>query len=590
MSRPPNRTTRRAALKGALASAVAGQWITTAGQSLAAAPWNTAAEQSLSGAPSITAPTHGRQIRFAKQQTPPRRPDEATHAPPSTPAKHAASSPVATTTSGKVRGYRDGDVYVFRGIRYGTDTAATRFAPPRAPAPWRDIRDALEYGPASPQTGRTEHMSEDCLFLNIWTPALRSKAAQERRPVMVYIHGGAYSHGSGSSPLYDGTRLCGRGDVVVVTLNHRLSGVGYLYLARLGGRAFADSGNAGMLDLVLALRWIRDNISEFGGDPNTVMLFGQSGGGAKIATLMAMPAAAGLFHRAATMSGQQLTASGPLNATTRARVLLDALKLPIERVGELRTMPLEKLIAAHEAVDPIIGRGSLYFGPVLDDRTLQRHPFYPDAPALSAKIPMIIGNTHDETRSLIGNGDPSTFALTWEQLPARLAPEMRVDISPERVVAEYRRLYPGYSPSDVFFSATTAARSWRAAIVEAELRAEQGSPVYAYQLDWKSPKDGGKWGAPHTLDIPLVFGTLEKQGSITGTDESAQKMSAQMSDAFITFARTGNPNTPSIPTWTPYTLPRRETLVFDVPSQLVDDPRGAERRLFATVPFIQQGT
>jgi para-nitrobenzyl esterase len=167
---------------------------------------------------------------------------------------------------------------------------------------------------------------------------------------------------------------------------------------------------------------------------------------------------------------------------------------------------------------------------------------------------------------------------------------MRVDIGPERVVAEYRRLYPEYSPTDVFFSATTAARSWRAAIVEAELRAQQGSPVYAYQLDWKSPKDGGKWGAPHTLDIPLVFGTLDQQGSITGTDESAQRMSAQMSDAFIAFARTGNPNTPSIPTWAPYTLPRRETLVFNVPSQLVDDPRGAERRLFAAVPFIQQGT
>jgi para-nitrobenzyl esterase len=320
------------------------------------------------------------------------------------------------------------------------------------------------------------------------------------------------------------------------------------------------------------------------------MLFGQSGGGAKIATLMAMPAAAGLFHRAATMSGQQLTASGPLNATARARVFLDALKLPVDRIDDMRRMPLEKLIAAHEAVDPIIGRGSLYFGPVLDDRTLQRHPFYPDAPALSARIPMIIGNTHDETRSLIGGGDPSTFALTWEQLPARLAPEMRVDIGPERVVAEYRRLYPDYSPTDVFFSATTAARSWRAAIVEAELRAQQGSPVYAYQLDWKSPKDGGKWGAPHTLDIPLVFGTLDQQGSITGTDESAQRMSAQMSDAFIAFARTGNPNTPSIPTWAPYTLPRRETLVFNVPSQLVDDPRGAERRLFAAVPFIQQGT
>ena len=498
-----------------------------------------------------------------------------------------SDAPIAVTTSGKVRGYRDGDIAVFKGIPYGADTSATRFMPPQPPKPWSAVRDALDYGPACPQSGRGERASEDCLFLNVWTPGLR---AEERRPVMLYIHGGAYSHGSGSSPLYDGARLARRGDVVVVTLNHRLAALGYLYLARLGSAALADSGNAGMLDLVLALRWVRDNIARFGGDPNNVMLFGQSGGGAKIATLMAMPAAQGLFHRAATMSGQQVTASGPLNATARARVFLDALRLPVERIDEIRALPLDKLIAAHEAIDPIIGRGSLYFGPVLDDRTLQRHPFYPDAPSIAAQVPMMIGNTHDETRGLIGNSDPSTFSLTWDQLPARLLPEMRVDINPDRVVTEYRRLYPTYSPSDVFFSATTASRSWRAAVVEAELRAAQGAPAYAYQLDWKSPQDGGKWGAPHTLDIPLVFGTLDAVGSITGTADDARQMSAQMSDAFIAFARGGNPNTPSIPAWRPYTLPRRETMVFNVPSQLVDDPRGAERRLFATVPFIQQGT
>jgi para-nitrobenzyl esterase len=514
---------------------------------------------------------------------PPRRTTASASGKASATAKRATT--VANTTLGKVRGLESDGVLVFKGIRYGADTASSRFMPPVVPTAWRETRDALNYGSASPQPGKGESMSEDCLFLNVWTPDLRGK-----RPVMVYIHGGAYSRGSGSSPLYEGTNLCKRGDVVVVTLNHRLSAFGYLYLARLGATALADSGNVGMLDLVLALKWVRENIASFGGDPGNVMLFGQSGGGAKIATLMAMPAAQGLFHKAATMSGQQLTASGPQNATTRAKAFLDKLQLPESRLDEIRTMPLEKLIAALDATDPIIGRGSLYFGPVLDDRTLQRHPFFPDAPAISAHIPMVIGNTHDETRSLIGGGDPSAFSLTWEQLPTRLLTEMRVDISAERVVAEYRKLYPNYSPSDVFFSATTASRSWRAAIVEAELRAEQGSPVYAYQLDWKSPKDGGKWGAPHTLDIPLVFGTLDKEGSITGTDEGARKMSAQMSDAFIAFARTGNPSTASIPKWEPYSLAKRETMVFNVPSRLVDDPRGAERQLFATVPFIQQGT
>jgi para-nitrobenzyl esterase len=498
------------------------------------------------------------------------------------------ASPIAKTTRGSVRGHLASGVYSFKGMRYGADTGPTRFMPPQPPEPWRKTVDAFGFGPASPQISASEKSSEDCLFLNVWTPGLHDGA---KRPVMVYIHGGAYSSGSGSNPLYDGTRLCQRGNVVVVTVNHRLGPLGYLYLARPGGQAsFADSGNTGMLDLVLALRWVRDNIAEFGGDPSCVTVFGQSGGGAKIATMMAMPAAQGLFHRAATMSGQQLTASGPLNATTRARVLLDALKLPESRLEEIRTVPLDALLAASRATDPIIGRGSLYFGPVLDDRTLTRHPFYPDAPAQSAAIPMIIGNTHDETRSLIGRADETTFSLTWDQLPARLLPEMRVDISPECVIAEYRRIYPAYSPTDVFFAATTASRSWRAAIIEAELRAAQGSPVFAYQLDWASPQDGGKWGAPHTLDIPLVFDNIDKPGSITGAGDGARAMAQQMSEAFIAFARTGNPNTRLVPTWVPYSLARRETMLFNVPSQLVNDPRGAERRLFASVPFIQQGT
>lgn len=494
---------------------------------------------------------------------------------------------VARTKAGNVRGAAQDGVNVFKGIRYGADTAPRRFMAPAPPVHWSGTQDATDYGPASPQTGNEGRTSEDCLFLNVWTPEVRDNG---KRPVMVYIHGGAYSHGSGSSPLYDGTRLCKRGDVVVVTVNHRLNAFGYLYLGRLGGADLADSGNVGMLDLVLALQWVRDNIAEFGGDPQRVLLFGQSGGGAKIATLMGMPAAQGLFHRAVTMSGQQVTASGPLHATARARAFLGALKLSDERVGELRIMPPERLLAATEAVDPIIGKGGLYFGPVLDERSLPRHPFYPDAPAISANIPMIIGNTHDETRGLIGGSDPAAFNLTWEQLPAKLADAMRADIAPELVVAEYRRLYPQYSPSDVFFAATTAGRSWRAAVIEAELRAAQGAPAYVYELDWKSPQDGGKWGAPHTLDIPLAFDNLDQPGSITGTEADAQQVANQISESFIAFARSGDPNNKAIPKWEPYQLPRRQTMLFDVSPKLADDPRGGERQLFAQVPFIQQGT
>jgi para-nitrobenzyl esterase len=524
---------------------------------------------------------------------------------PSAFAGGISRSVVAQTSAGPIRGTVEQGVHVFRGVRYGADTSARRFRPPVAPAPWTAIQDATHYGRSCPQRGALHGMgSEDCLFLNLWTPGLRDHGA---RPVLFYIHGGAFDEGSGSSPLYDGTQLCRRGDVVVVTVNHRLNAFGYLYLARLAGPEYADSGNAGMLDLVLALRWVRDNIAHFGGDPRRVMVFGQSGGGAKIATLMAMPAALPesrlrgggrpeqrLFHRAATMSGEQITASGPLHATHRAQAFLAALRIPDSQAARVAEIPAERLVAALQAVDPVIGHGGIYFGPVLDERTLRRHPFYPDAPPQSASVPMLIGNTHDETRNLIGGSDSGAFDLTWDRLPDALAAQMRADILPEHVVAAYRRLYPRATASDVFFAATTASRSWRPSIVESELRAAQGSPAYVYQLDWRSPQDGGRWGAPHGLDIPLVFGNLlapvDLKGTQIGAGARSRRMADRMSDAFIAFARTGAPNTRGLPAWEPYKLPRRRTMVLDDEPRLADDPRGAERRLFASVPYTQQGT
>jgi para-nitrobenzyl esterase len=277
--------------------------------------------------------------------------------------------------------------YCYPGIRYAR---AQRF---RAPVAVRRAEQIVagDFGPAAPQAGeRYAPQSEDCLFLNVWTPAIRRS---EKRPVMVYFHGGAYSSGSVTDPVNDGAALAARGDVVVVTVNHRLNALGYLYLARLNPR-FPDSGNAGQLDLIAALQWVQRNIAAFGGDPANVTVFGQSGGGAKIATLMAMPAAKGLFHKAITMSGQQITASGPLNATKRAKAFLGALGMGVDPA----IAPVEQIVAALAATDPILG-GGVYVGPVLDMKHLLRHPFWPDAAPQSLGIPMLLGNTVLETRA-----------------------------------------------------------------------------------------------------------------------------------------------------------------------------------------------
>jgi len=487
---------------------------------------------------------------------------------------YAQASPIARTSHGRIRGAQADGILTFKGVRYGAPPR--RFEAPQSPRAWRGVRDALTFGPACPQRGLdNELQSEDCLFLNVWTPALNG-----RRPVLLYVHGGAYNTGSGSSAVTDGSRLTAYGDVVVVTLNHRLNAFGYCYLAAHG---LPDSGNAGQLDLILALEWVRDNIANFGGDPGCVTVFGQSGGGAKIATLMAMPAAAGLFHRAATMSGQQVTASGPLNATRRTNAYVEALGLNASTARDIATLPALRLVEALQQGDPVLGFGSLYFGPVLDESHLMRHPFYPDAAPQSLSIPMMIGNTHDETRGFVG-ADRSLFALTWDEVPERLASAMRVDILPAHVVATYRRIYPSYSPSDVYFAASTAARSWRGALIELEARAQANAPAYAYQLDWRAPAEGGIFGAPHTLDIPLAFNTLEASNWIGERTAEAGAMSRTIMDALLRFARTGDPG------WAPYTLPQRTTMIFDTTSRVENDPRRAERELFAEVPYVQPGT
>ena len=496
-----------------------------------------------------------------------------------------AGPPVVELASGRVRGGWSGSVRQFLGIPYGADTGARRFLEPELVARWTGVRQATAYGAACPQGGdaRGEARSENCLVLNVWAPEPR---AGVKLPVLVYIHGGGYTSGSGASPLTHGANLAARGDVVVVTLNHRLNVFGHLSLGGIAGAEFAATGNVGLLDLVLALEWVRDNAAAFGGDSGCVTLFGQSGGGAKIACLMAMPAAKGLFHRVWTMSGQQVTVQGPRGAGARAKAVMEHLGVGLDA---LRTMPMEQLLGALQAKDPSIAGSRVYWGPVLD-AALPVHPFWPEAPALSAHIPMVIGNTREETGSLIARGDPAIFDLTWETLAARLERDMVSDVDVHAAIAMYRRLYPELPPAQVFIRATSAGRSWRAQVIEAEARARQGAPTWVYQLDYPSRGQGGRYGAYHMLDIPLVFANTGAVGADTGDDEVARAMAATMSDALLRFARAGDPNGGALPAWPQHDLARRETMMFDVTSRVESDPRGEERRFFGRAPYIQPGT
>jgi para-nitrobenzyl esterase len=481
---------------------------------------------------------------------------------------------------GRFTGLREGGVLAFKGIRYGR---AARFA--RAVAePWDGAPIAAQaFGPVAPQRGLAgEAQSEDCLFLNVWTPDAHPKAA---RAVMVYIHGGAYNNGSVTDPLTHGASLAAQGDVVVVTVNHRLNALGYAWLKPFGP-AFTDSGNLGQIDLILALRWVRDHIAAFGGDPRRVMVFGQSGGGAKIATMMAMPAARGWFHAAATMSGQQVVASGPGHAWQRTQALMAAMKLAPGDIEGLRTAPIARLVEGMGATDPVMG-GSLYFGPVLDMTNLPRHPFWPDAAPQSLGIPMILGNVHDETRAFIDPRGAKLNGLNWDNLAARIAPEVKIDLDPAWVVAQYRARWPDWSPERVFFAATTAGRSWPGQVIEADARARAGAlATWVYQLDRPSPLDPLR-GAAHTDDIPYVFGTLDAPGSFSGTDAAARATRDAMMGAFAGLARTGRPG---LRDWRPYRLPQRATLVVGNTVQVVDDPRRWERELWAVAPYVQPGS
>jgi para-nitrobenzyl esterase len=494
---------------------------------------------------------------------------------------------VVETTAGKVRGSVQAGIHVFKGVPYGASTAGrNRFMAPAKPKPWTGVRDCLRYGHQSPQNmsftevlapqaDPAEGSDEDCLVLNVWTPGVNDS---RKRPVMFWIHGGGFAQESGSWPWIDGAALARRGDVVVITVNHRLNIFGYFHLADIGGEKYAASGNAGMLDLVAALQWVRDNIAQFGGDPGNVMIFGESGGGAKTCVLLGMPSARGLFHRAAIQSGAWLRGTPREEATKMARQTLAALGVSERNVDQLQELPVEKLLSVVGRIGgppPKDGAIRLGFSPVVDGRYLPAHPFDPPT-SISAEVPLLVGCTEYEA-TLFTLPDPAAFTLDEAGLCLRVR-AMFAEPEASRLLQVYRRANPGLTPSDLFLLIYSDRLARRNSVRLSERKAEQGrGPIFMYLFAWQSPALGGMLRSPHTVEIPFVFDNTDVPTIMTRVP-GACELAARVSNAWIAFARNGDPNTPQLPQWPRYDTTRRATMVFDTVSRVVDDPAGAERR------------
>jgi para-nitrobenzyl esterase len=512
------------------------------------------------------------------------------------------ASPTVETQYGKVRGATVRGVHIFKGVPYGGKTeGAARFLPPAKPEKWTGVREATKtmarcvQGPTVREqriwdgayfrgaNGRLqdtyEPETENCLALNVLTPGLKG-----RRPVMVHIHGGGFSMMSTLETQFaDG--LPRDEDVVLVGICHRLNVFGYLYLGGLSERYAV--GNPGQLDLILALEWVRDNISQFGGEPENVMVFGESGGGAKISSLLGMPGAKGLFHRAIVESGSFTTAQDPDSATALAKVLLMTFGLGRNQISELQKIPAVRLyegaMEAAQSLKLYVDEGSaqalMGFGPVLDGHSIPQQPWDPKAPEISANIPMIIGCCKDEPSEwcLV---DDSLWSLNEAGLRARIVkagiPEAEVD----PLLAVYHRDHPEESPSDLYLRIASDRGFRRMAFKQAELKAEQGKAnVYMYYFAWDTPVTyaGHRAKAFHTAEISLAMRVILYPES--------DPLSRQIAGAWAAFARSGNPNHAGLPEWPPFTLAERATMVFDLgKSRVVNDPDGEERRLLQNRP------
>ncbi|MFN9742838.1 MAG: carboxylesterase/lipase family protein [Acidobacteriota bacterium] len=509
---------------------------------------------------------------------------------------------IVETTSGRVSGFIRNGIHTFKGIPYGGPVSgAGRFQPPVKPTPWAGVRSSMQFGQVCPQVARTGWANdeeawlfswddgipgEDCLRVNVWTPGVNDN---RKRPVMVWIHGGGFQAGSGQElPSYDGENLAKGGEVVVVSLNHRLAVLGFLNLAELGGERYAASANVGQLDLVAALEWVRDNIAAFGGDPGNVTIFGQSGGGAKVSTLLAMPAARGLFHKAIVQSGSGLRMVRPETSARLAAAVVAELNLSRHHLDQLHQLPVAALVAAGQAAMRKMGSGGgggyrifqrgadrAGWGPTVDGKILPQHPFDPAAPAIADGVPMLIGTTLNEFVSGINN--PQVDALTESELMARVR-EMYGEKA-GRIVDAYRQSNPTAKPFDLF-SFISAVTTRHNAVAQSDLKAaRKAAPVYQYLFTWQTPVLDGRPKAFHCAELAFCFDNVDRCLNMTGGGPEARKLAARVSGAWVAFARSGNPNHAGLPKWPVYTPANGEVMIFDNKCEVRNDPDRVERRL-----------